>query len=614
MCGILASFNTSIIDKLNFQVQLDSIIHRGPDDSGIWSNKDNSVFLGSRRLSIQDLSNNGHMPMLSNDERFIITFNGEIYNYHYLREILINKGFIFNSNSDTEVVLNSFIHWGESCLNHLSGMFAIVIFDQKLNQFFVARDRVGEKPLYYWEHDNGITFSSELKQILLEKTIEKKINLYSLKHYLEYGYLPSVDSMVNGVKKLPPGSYLIYNCKNKTFSINKYWELPKPSGNKIHKEELIGQFDQLMSKSVYQQLISDVPVGILLSGGVDSSLITAYAAEHSSSKVKTFHITFDGFGKFNESVYAKRVADYFDTDHYELNGNDITFEMIDQLLNFYDEPLADSSMLPTFLVSALTKKHVSVALGGDGGDELFGGYVTYPVALNHQKSIANIPDFARSISYEIAKYLPIGLKGRNYLLGLRGDAHDRFSVNRLFDNYALLNLFSEKYRSDISAISTGNSIIRTDDLLYDITSFDFSKYLVEDVMVKVDRASMANSLELRAPFLDVSVIEFAFSQVPSNLKCNEGKLKILPKELLKRKILNDFDVDRKQGFSIPLNTWIANKWYANFLEEISNFPDFLDKDVALQMLKNIKKGYSNSSRLYSLIVLSKWVKKYDISI
>ena len=278
MCGILGDINFNGINKSVFERQLEVIHHRGPDSTGIWHNSNETVFLGSKRLSIQDLSTNGTMPMKSDDSRYIIVFNGEIYNFKIIKQKLLKFGFTFNSDSDTEVVLKSFLHYGISFLEHLEGMFAIAIYDSVKEELVLARDRIGEKPLYYWENSDGISFSSQLNQLFLNDKLDRNLDYESLQDYLSYGYVRENRTLVNNVKKLMPAHYLIYSIKKKSLTINKYWAIPAYQRNSFGKKELVQKFDGLMKQSVKNQLISDVPVGVLLSGGVDSSLVTAYAS------------------------------------------------------------------------------------------------------------------------------------------------------------------------------------------------------------------------------------------------------------------------------------------------------------------------------------------------
>jgi asparagine synthase (glutamine-hydrolysing) len=612
MCGILGVFNRKGIDDVQFYKQIESIYHRGPDDGGSWFNQAQTLGLASRRLAIRDLSEKGHMPMFSDDGNYVIVFNGEIYNYSEIKKQLLNLGYSFRSNSDTECVLYAYAEWGVNCLKHFNGMFAIAIFDTNKQELFLARDRSGEKPLYYWKHEGGMSFSSELKQLLLDDNLPRVMNNIALKQYLEDGFTKGKESFIKDVYKLQAANYLIYNIKNSDIKIVPYWDVPKYINNNKSKEDLLEELDSLLSNAVKRQLVSDVPIGVLLSGGVDSSLITSYASENSMDRIKTFHISFPGFGKLDESFYARKVSEYYDTEHYELSGNDLEFSMIDEILDYCDEPLGDSSLLPTYLVSKLTKKYVTVALGGDGGDELFGGYTSYANFLNENNFNKYIPDYIKTTTSNLAKLLPIGLKGRNFLINCEGDKYKKFSNNRLFDDYSIKKIISNTYYPQMN-IECETKIFHTNDFIFDVTKSDFKNYLAEDILVKVDRSSMASSLEMRAPWLDKDLIEFAFANVSSNFKVNKNELKILPKALLKNKMPVDFDLSRKQGFSIPLNEWISNKWFDEFIEEINNFPKFLDKNEALIMCNNVKKGYSNSSKLFALVMLSKWINKYNIN-
>lgn len=613
MCGILGVFNKSGILEDQFFKQRDSISHRGPDDSGIWFSEGRTIGLASRRLAIQDLSANGHMPMVSEDNKRILVFNGELYNHLKIRDSLLELGYNFKSSSDTECVLYAYVEWGKEFIDRLEGMFALGIYDANSNEFILGRDRTGEKPIYYWKNNNGFSFSSELKQLLIDSSLSRNLNLVALKQYLEDGFTKGSVTFINDVYKLPAASILTYNLTDSNISVKKYWNIPKQNIENCDKIILVDELDNLLAKSVKSQMISDVPLGVLLSGGVDSSLITTYAAEFSSTRLKTFHISFDGFKRYDESQFAKKVADYYNTEHHDLSGSDMNFNLIDEILNYYDEPLGDSSMLPTFLVSRLTKNYVTVALGGDGGDELFGGYTSYRDIIKQDEVLRKIPSSIKNIASHFGNFLPVGLKGKNFLTNLNGNQYQRFVYNRLFDPIAISNVLSSEMYSRLTDISSKPILDDTGDLIYDITRYDFQNYLVEDILVKVDRASMASSLEMRAPWLDKDLIEFAFSSVPSSLKSTHSELKILPKELLKKRLPISLEVDRKQGFSVPLNDWIASKWYNDFVEEINNLPTLFNKKFILNMCYNVKYGFSNSSRLFAIVVLSKWLKKHKIN-
>lgn len=614
MCGIIGIYSIKEIDSVLFDAKLQSIKHRGPDDAGAWYNKNGTLALGSRRLAIQDLSANGHMPMNDEYERYIIVLNGEIYNHPELKKSLIDKGFRYKSNSDTETVLYAYMAWGVDCLKLLKGMFAFAIYDQVERKLFIARDISGEKPLYYWQHDNGFEFGSELKSLLLSPNLDRKLNPLAFQQYLNNGYIGSDLTFIVGVKKLPAAHYLVYNLNDKEITIERYWDIPPfDNSKKVEKQELLEKLDNLLAKSVKNQLLSDLPIGVLLSGGVDSSLVAAYAAEQYSSKIKTFNISFKGFGKFDESTYAKQVADFFDTDHIELSGNELNYDLLDRILEYYDEPIADSSVFPTFLVSELTKQHVTVALGGDGGDELFGGYTNYQDLLKRENMKGSPLSYLLSGIGSLAQLLPVGLKGRNYLMNYRGSAYDSFLKSDLFDNRSMRRLLNEEYYKSSIEADFRYQIDVSNDLLNDITRYDFKNYMCNDVLLKVDRASMASSLEIRAPWLDKDLIEFAFSEVPSYLKASENSTKILPKELAVSKLPRNLNLNRKQGFSIPLSDWIKDKWYKDFENELNSLPSNLfNISTSMTLLHNEKKGFSNSHRLFCLVFFSKWFKKYNI--
>ena len=619
MCGILGSFNIEKIDEALFNKQLAKILHRGPDDSGVWFNADVSLALGSKRLAIQDLSVNGHMPMVSEDKNYTIVFNGEIFNYPSLKIKLENKGFHFKSNSDTESIIYAYQLWGGNCLQELEGQFSFCIYDAKKQELFLARDRAGEKPLYYWQHSTGIEFASELKALMANPSLERKLNPNAFLEYLQTGYASGDKTFINGVKKLPAAHYLVYSLPKQEIKISRYWSVPDQNVHSNESvEDLTNQLDSLLSQAVKKQLLADVPLGVLLSGGLDSSLITAYAAEHYHGKLKTFHISFPGFKKYDESSYAKIIANHFDTEHIELSGNDFSFDMIDEIMNYYDEPLADSSMLPTYLVASLTKKYVTVALGGDGGDELFGGYTTYKDLLQTIERKKLLPQSIRNLIFGNAKYLPEGFKGRNFLLRLRGNDYESFFQAPYFDSNSIKKALNPKYlnrKSYSSDEMTTNIDFSKGDAIHYVTKHDFTHYLCDDILVKTDRASMSQSLEMRTPWLDKNLVEFAFSKVPTKYKVNQKSTKILPKMLAKRKLPSNLSLDRKQGFSIPIDSLLKDRWYKQFKDELNCLPtEIFNLTYVNQLLVNTNKGYTNSHKLFALLIFSKWFNKYQITI
>ena len=620
MCGIVgvASVEKNFDHKW-LKNALAIIKHRGPDSNGIWESNDGHVVFGHVRLSIIDLTELGRQPMSICEGKISITFNGEIYNFLDIRKELEQKGYKFISNSDTEVILFSYLEWGEKCLEKFNGMFALAIYDENSHKLLLARDRAGEKPLFYTINNGKIHFSSELKAILADNELNPKLNGNSLDSYLTQGYIPGDNCILSGFCKLLPGHCLSFNVETGDVNRWRYWDFPdlcdKEYSNESDVSDLVKELDSLLRDSISKQLISDVPVGVLLSGGLDSSLITAIAAS-GSSKIKTFTISFPGYGHHDESKHAKLISDYFDTDHTVLPVEEFSIDILEKLAIQFDEPLNDSSMIPTYMVSNLVRKHCTVALGGDGGDELFGGYGGYSNMLKLQNFSQKAPLFLRNIISETAtKSLPIGFKGRNWLASFGGDwVNDLPFVTPFFDKKSRKKLYKEK-RNDFLAESLRKEFISTTgNLIQRATKTDFENYLVNDILVKVDRASMLNSLEIRAPFLDFRIIDFAFAKVPSSLKVTTTDKKIILKKVAKNILPKEFDYTRKQGFSIPLNSWLqkGGKYRKYFEEVLLDSDSLFDEKFITTLFQGIDKGRANSERLFGLVVFELWRKNYAI--
>ena len=595
MCGIIGKYSNKIIDKNLIKDQLEMTSRRGPDNSGFWISENQNLGLGSNRLSIQDISSQANMPFISIDKRLVIVFNGEIYNYRILQKQLINLGYEFVTNSDTEVILNLYKEYGEKCLNKLEGMFAFCIYDKNRNSLFLARDISGQKPLYYFTNKNIFSFSSHLNQLILDIDISKKINHSALYNYLIYGYSLSGETLIDGIQKLEPGNYLELNLNNLNLKKHSYWEIDNER-NLIHDENIIlNLLDKKLNASVKNHLISDRSTGILLSGGIDSSLIAYYSAINSNKKINTYNVTFKNFPNYDESKYAKQISSFIDTNHFEINGDEVSYDLIDQIIGFMGEPIADSSLLPTTILFKHLNDKSTVLLGGDGGDELFAGYPSYFNNNNFQLPFLN--DF-------LISKLPTGFKGRNFLLRLNSDKYSMESDYKYFNKYDLDRLIKGFDHKHIFF----DKIYDSKDFIYDMTKKDFLNYLSEDILVKVDRASMYSSIEARSPFLDKNIIEFAFCRVPSDFKIKNGQLKYILKKLFTNKIKVDYNLDRKQGFSIPLDYWVRDIWYDQIFEEFNDLPEIFNKKFVLKSLENIKSGYSNSSNILSLVFLLKWLR------
>ena len=519
MCGIVGIISLGeAINPETLSAMRDSMRHRGPDDAGLWRSADGRIGLGHRRLAIIDLSPGGHQPMVDASGQLCITFNGEIYNYRELRRELEARGHAFRTASDTEVILEAYRAWGTDCLQRFNGMFAFGLFDSEKRQLFLARDRAGKKPLFYYQTADQFLFASELKALMAHEGFPRFLDLEALNFYLAYGYVPGEKCILQGAHKLPPAHAMIYEVQHGGAKLWRYWSLPEAHPrDQAPVEELTEELEAQLLDSVRLRLIADVPVGISLSGGLDSSLVTAMAARVSSKPVKTFNISFPGHGRYDEGPYARLVARHFGTEHRELVAEPATVELMPQLARQFDEPLADASMVPTYLVSRLLRQEVTVALGGDGGDELFGGYPHYNFLLKQEQYRHLIPAPVRKCAgAAVAHFLPVGLRGRNHLIGFSRElpwsiAH----INLYFDAFSRERLLSpliqhgwqaaaspEAYRAGLCQAGASP--------LYQATAADFQTSMAEDYLVKVDRASMLCSLEMRSPFLDHRLVEFAF--------------------------------------------------------------------------------------------------------
>jgi asparagine synthase (glutamine-hydrolysing) len=621
MCGIvgMASAGSEVNPGLLTRMR-DAMTHRGPDDVGAWRSRDRQVGLAHRRLSVIDLSPAGRQPMSYLDGRLWLVFNGELYNYRDLREVLEGAGHRFRSATDSEVLLAAYAEWGPDCVDRLTGMFAFAIYDQRERRLFLARDRAGEKPLFYVHRHGTFAFASELKALMCDTTLPRRLDLEAFAHYLTYGYVPGAMCMLTGVRKLEQGHAMRYDLETGNLEIRPYWSLPEPDERPADSpEELERELAHLLTDAVRRCLVADVPIGVLLSGGVDSSLVTAMAVRASNGPVRTFTVSFPGYGEYDEAPHARRVADYFGTRHTELVAEPASVELLPVLARQFDEPMADSSMIPTFLLSQLVRQHATVALAGDGGDELFGGYRHYNWLQTQERARAFLPRTARKIVGELAaRSLRVGFRGRNVLLGLettdRGIAH----VNVFFDRYSRRTILSRELRhrrlSDVAteeykARLTTNGM----SLLQKATRVDFRSYLVDDILVKVDRASMLASLEVRAPLLDRRVIDFAFGRIPDRLRATATQRKVLLQAVARKLLPPGFDFERKQGFSLPLNTWLRGEWRDSIQDIIENVDTTLfDRNALRGLMKLQLQGYANAQRLFAVAMFELWRHHYGV--
>lgn len=622
MCGIIGVVSTrTISNRAWLKAGRDAMIHRGPDDAGEWWSDDGRAGLAHRRLSIIDLSSGGHQPMHDLAGALTIVFNGEIYNFVELRKDLSAKGYAFGSHSDTEVILAAYREWGAACLSRLNGMFAFALYDARNQSIFLARDRAGEKPLFYHCADNTLRFASELKGLLADSALPRYIDHEAFDCYLSIGYIPGDRCILRGFNKLPPAHGLQFDLKTGVSKVWRYWQVPDldsaASQGQVDEVALLDELESLLEDSVRRQLVADVPVGVLLSGGVDSSLVTAMAVR-ASSQVQTFTIGFPNHGALDETEHARLIARHFGTKHTELMAEPATADLLPRLAHQFDEPMVDSSMIPTFLVSHLVRQQCTVALGGDGGDELFGGYAGYSRLLWMKNRLGPIPQFLRkSVSVAAEHFLPVGLKGRNWLQGLGVDLQNGLPmISSSFDATTRQRLLMSQTNWQTTAEQVLKDRVPSQpDLLQRATRMDFQNYLAEDILVKVDRASMLNSLEVRAPLLDCRLIEFAFGKVPSHLKATTNAKKILLKRLTTRVLPPQFDQQRKQGFSIPLAAWLRVGSFRKLFRDVLLDPQCIfDQGMIRSLFQGQEAGRNNSERLFSLTLFELWRRDYGVSL
>ncbi len=623
MCGIVGTASCRFQTDTELLCRMrDSMSHRGPDHAGIWRSPDGHVALAHRRLAIIDLSPGGHQPMTDLTGQLTIVFNGEIYNYPQLRKILESKGHRFRSSSDTEVILEAYRAWGTECIKRLVGAFAFCLYDGVGRMLFLGRDRAGEKPLYYYHKNGRLVFASELKAIMADPSFQREIDLPALNFYLTYGYVPGDRCILKDVNKVLPGHWLTHDLEKDDLHIERYWQVPEFSTDApVSDEQLVEELESLLTEAVRSQLIADVPLGIMLSGGIDSSLITAMAARNSCGPVKTFTVTFPGHENLNEAPFARIVADYFGTDHSELVAEPASVDLMPKLARQFDEPIADDAIVPMYMISRLIRESATVALSGDGGDELFGGYDHYSWLLKAQYLRKFVPGPIRACVARAAHVnFPAVFRDSNFLLGLSGDVSNSIAhVSVYFDRAGRRRLLSpairdaidisepENYRADFCR--RGLSLINT------ATEVDFKTTLADGFLVKADRASMLASVEVRNPYLDHRLIEFAFRQVPGNLKATTKMRKILLRRVAQLRLPSALDLNRKQGLAMPLASWFSGKW-GTYLKDVLDETDseIFNKDIIAQLIRGRHQGRANANRLFSLLMFELWRKTYSVNL
>ena len=618
MCGITGFVDLKCISsQKDLESMANTLEHRGPDASGIYykQNRDFVIGLAHKRLSIIDLNPCSNQPMIH--KNYVITFNGEIYNYKEIRNELIYKGHSFITNSDTEVMLHAFEEYGESCLTKFIGIFAFVIFDTIKQNLVFCVDRLGVKPLYYYWDNQVILFASEIKPFHKHFCFSKTLNFDAIVDFLKYGYIHSTNSIFNKVNKIKGGTCLTFNITSKTFTNNKYWDVKSfyyKDKLSISFEEAKQHLTNIIANACHYRMISDVPVGVFLSGGYDSALVTSILQQNSTSKIKTFTIGIEN-DKINEGLYAKRVAKYLGTEHAELYCNEKSMlELVNEIPYYYDEPFGDSSAIPTMLVSRLARSSVTVALSADGGDETFAGYNRYDY-LNKLKILQFIRKFPVPLFFSNNVFFGnfkfnrlIQLLNNPTVLALADSLDKSFSPNALMK----LLKYPEVFNSHPVISETTYSKIR--DNLSKFLAYDTENYLQNDILTKVDRATMSVSLESREPLLDHRIIEFA-ATLPNNFKHHNGEKKYIIKEIVHDFIPKNMMERPKMGFAVPMYDWLKGP----LSDKISYFlgKEFITKqDIfdfrEIQLVKNkiLQGNDRHYQKLWYLLVFQMWFHRW----
>jgi asparagine synthase (glutamine-hydrolysing) len=623
MCGICGVFNSRLkrIPKAAVLNMCNAMEHRGPDDLGLWDTE--TVLFGHRRLSIIDLTT-GHQPILNENGTVAVILNGEIYNYQELREGLLAKGHQFSTASDTEVLVHLYEDEGIGMLERLRGMFAFALWDDTKKHLFCVRDRLGKKPLFYSKSDTHFVFASELGALMSEGSIEKKIDQKALYYYLTYGYIPHPMTIYANVFKVPPAHYLMVN--DHTMTIERYWHLDHErdtvTGNEREVQE---QFYALLLESTKLRMISDVPLGAFLSGGIDSSCVVALMSRLSAAPIKTFSIGFDD-PDYNELKYAKIVARQFGTEHHEFIVKPAMTEILPELVQRFGEPFADSSCVPTYYVSKLTREHVTVALNGDGADESLAGYERYFAAVSAERFYALLKLIPFAAWNKVIEALPSHVdqrtflsRIRRFLQGARMPLQERYKLwMSAFPMANLRQLVNENYQQGMAGESARDvimSLFRSDirrDAVRDLLRVDLQTYLPGDLLVKMDIMSMVNSLEARSPFLDHKVVEFLWA-LRSNMKLRWGTSKYLLKQTFKHILPKEIITRSKKGFGVPVRQWFKEdlKDYvkATILDTGGFSAAYFNTAYVEQLINDHVSGkYNHDRALWTLLTLELWYR------
>lgn len=630
MCGIVGfiDFNKRSSEK-KLKDMTDILHHRGPDDSGysFYDQPTSQIGMGHRRLSILDLSKHGHQPMQF--ETYEIAYNGEVYNFKEIRDELTPLGYNFESDSDTEVILKAYHQWGIKAVDKFIGMFAISIYDKANQKIILIRDRAGIKPLYWYWKDDLFMYASELKSFHEHSDFQKKINRDALALYLQYGYILQPHTIFENTHKLGSGHYLEIDLKNKKIKEKVYWNVidfyNKPKLN-ISEDEAIEKMEKLLKSAFEYRMVSDVPVGVFLSGGYDSSIVTALLQDGRKEKLNTYTIGFHEKG-FDESPYAKQVSEHLGTNHteYYCTQKD-ALEIIPKLCEIYDEPFGDSSAIPTTLVSQLAQKNVTVSLSADGGDEIFAGYGKYDHCIKYFHTLNKIPKFLKPILSSTMdtinpKYIPIFNKTYNFdtryeklqnMLKANDVADAMQCISQHFPDKDIKKILKSNTRTLKTKFSHKASHVNDD--INSMLAIDYQTYMVDDILTKVDRATMSVSLEGREPLLDHRIIEFA-AQLPSSLKYKDGDKKWILKQITHKYLPKEMMERPKMGFAVPITEWFKDELKEYFLkylnkERLDKEGIFKSEEIITLRDEYLSGNTSNVQRLWFILMFEMWYERW----
>jgi asparagine synthase (glutamine-hydrolysing) len=620
MCGIAGYVNTDgreLADARIVQAMCDTMIYRGPNDEGLYV--EGPVGIGMRRLSVIDLDT-GHQPISNETKDIWVVFNGEIYNYREVAKGLVERGHRLTTVSDTEVIVHLYEELGDECIQKMRGMFAFAIWDRPRARLFLARDRLGVKPLYYFWNTRQLVFGSELKALLAHPVVRRELDPQGLLYYLRYSYIPDPLTIFRGVAKLPPGHVL--SLTGRTLEVKPYWDgaIPPPEPALVSEEEAVRGLEHCLQESVRLRLVSDVPIGAFLSGGIDSSLVVASMAREMARPVSTFSIGFEE-ESYNELPYARQVAKHLGTDHHELIVGPQGCELIERLVTHFDEPFGDASAIPTYYLSKLAAQQVTVALSGDGGDELFAGYDRYRVDLARSRFEA-LPRAARQLMGLTSDLLPAGFYGKRLLRNISLPAQKRYLENisyinpRDFDMLLTPDVHGELVRIGYANRIMGEYFERVagSQRLAQLQYLDTKTYLPADVLTKVDRMSMAHSLEVRGPLLDHVLVEYV-AKLPVEMKFRDGTFKYLLKRVAEKLLPGNIVHRKKQGFGVPLEYWFKDdlREYVHdvLFDSRTRARGIFNAPEVARLVRRYERGNRElASTLWLFLVLETWFRLY----